>query len=204
MEERKIDIDKLLGENEEKHLNHPFYAECNQYRETVRREQVLKGAHKYPEPFNPFSWSPKQLLQHAMQENVDQGHYIYGLYEWLEKMEKEIEHLKNGWENEINEHKDTMKKWREDMNNIIILKEQLEHSQAAYKNLCKDWDAVKGQLTSSEMANQWILNEVTHLKTVNKELRTADRSGRVLELERENLELFQEVQRLKALQEEKA
>jgi hypothetical protein len=94
--------------NEEKHLNHPFYAEANQYRETVRREQVLKGAHKYPEPFNPFSWSPKELLQHAMQENVDQGHYEYGLYLWIERMEKErddwkerFQDLKTDGENEI-------------------------------------------------------------------------------------------------------
>jgi hypothetical protein len=77
-------------ENEEKHLAHPFYAEVNQYRETIRREQVLKGAAKYPTPFDPTDWTAKELLQHAMQENVDQGHYIYGLFEKIEAMEKAL------------------------------------------------------------------------------------------------------------------
>jgi chromosome segregation ATPase len=71
-------------------LNHPFYAEANQYRETVRREQVLKGAHKYPEPFTTESWTNQEIIDHAMQENVDQAHYIYAAKERMEELEREL------------------------------------------------------------------------------------------------------------------
>lgn len=84
--------------NQERHLNHPFYSEANQYRETVRREQVLKGAAKYPEPFNPASWTAKELLAHAMQENVDQAHYIYGLFEKLEEFDQAYSNLLKDYE----------------------------------------------------------------------------------------------------------
>lgn len=73
-------------ENKLKHLKHPFYDEANEYREMVRNEQILKGAEKYPEPFNPFSWTPEQLIQHFMQENVDQSHYAFGLYQQIQKL----------------------------------------------------------------------------------------------------------------------
>lgn len=77
-------------QNEMKHLSHQFYRDAHNYREQVRREQILKGAAKYPEPFNPDSWTAQELLQHAMQENVDQGHYISGLAEKVQAIEKEL------------------------------------------------------------------------------------------------------------------
>lgn len=78
-----------MNDNQKRHLNHDFYRNANVYREGVRKGQILKGADKYPEPFNPKSWTPRELLEHAMQENVDQGHYIFGLYEKLEEMERQ-------------------------------------------------------------------------------------------------------------------
>jgi|GEM_PF-5109668 len=78
-------------ENLEKHLNHPFYQKANNYREEVRIGQIKKGSEKYLEPFNPKSWTAKELLEHAMQENVDQAHYIYGLYEKIEEYQKQLE-----------------------------------------------------------------------------------------------------------------
>lgn len=101
----KASMDELAAEiarrkeNEQLHLDHPFYKRAQHYREIERYEQIIKGAHKYKEPFNPMSWTPRQLLQHAMQENVDQGHYIVGLYEWIEEMENQIANLKQ--ENEV-------------------------------------------------------------------------------------------------------
>lgn len=80
-------------DNERRHLEHPFYGDANKYREDVRREQILKGAAKYPEPFNPKSWTAKELLQHAMQENVDQAHYIFGLYEKISEIEAESDKM---------------------------------------------------------------------------------------------------------------
>lgn len=88
--------------NEQRHLDSPFYKESNEYREIIRLGQILKGAEKYPEPFNPHSWKPEELLAHAMQENVDQGHYIYGLYEKIREMEKELESLRR-FKNEVND-----------------------------------------------------------------------------------------------------
>lgn len=78
-------------ENTKKHLNHPFYEDANSYRESVRLDQILKGAEKYPEPFNPKSWTSKQLVEHAMQENVDQAHYIYGLFTRIVELEQALD-----------------------------------------------------------------------------------------------------------------
>jgi antitoxin component HigA of HigAB toxin-antitoxin module len=120
-----------VDENEQLHLNHEFYKRAAEYREGERIGQIIKGAHKYPEPFNPFSWSPRQLLQHAMQENVDQGHYIYGLYEWLEKLGKEYDILKLEIDN-----------WRKDRNEW---KDEAEHAQDEIRKLVKERDEFKKQ-----------------------------------------------------------
>ena len=52
-------------------------------------------------------------------------------------------------------------------------------------------------LAISETANQWLLNQITELKTQNKELKVANRHSVVMDLQKENLELFQENQSLK-------
>lgn len=98
-----------MGSNVEKHLKHPFYQDVNEYREMVRVGQILKGAEKYPEPFTTSSWSNDEIIEHAMQENVDQAHYIYAAKERMEvqriqivklvkeneRLRKEIDRLKN-------------------------------------------------------------------------------------------------------------
>lgn len=68
-------------------LNHPFYKRTDQFREEVKYETLVKASKKYPEPFNPDSWSSYQLAKHAMAENYDQGNYINGLYERIVKLE---------------------------------------------------------------------------------------------------------------------
>jgi hypothetical protein len=40
----------------------------------VQQEQIQKGMEKYGTPLNPSDWTGKQLLNHAVQENVDQMH----------------------------------------------------------------------------------------------------------------------------------
>jgi hypothetical protein len=87
------DCEKLRN-NAAKHLEHPFYSEANKYREQERIGQIVKGSEKYKEPFDPTSWTAKELLSHAMQENVDQGHYIYGLYTKIEALEMELAQAK--------------------------------------------------------------------------------------------------------------
>lgn len=70
-----------------------FYERARKAWENVQTEQIMKGMEKYPEPFNPRSWTPKELVRHALQENVDQAHYIYGLYELLLEREEKIKTL---------------------------------------------------------------------------------------------------------------
>lgn len=66
------------------HLSHPFYQQAKEEWEKVRQGQICKGAEKYPEPFTPSSWTNTQLVEHAIQENVDQLHYIFGMKERME------------------------------------------------------------------------------------------------------------------------
>lgn len=80
-----------MNENTIKHLNHQFYQEANEYREQVRVGQIIKGSEKYTEPFTPSSWSALELAEHAMQENMDQAHYIYGLAKKAEGLESKVE-----------------------------------------------------------------------------------------------------------------
>ena len=77
-----------------RHLEHPFYREARECWQFTQQGQIRKGSEKYPEPFNPDSWSASELLGHAMQENVDQAHYIYGLYTKMYEMEKELKELR--------------------------------------------------------------------------------------------------------------
>lgn len=84
------------------HLSHPFYIKAKEEWESVRKGQIVKGAEKYPEPFTPSSWTNDQLAEHAIQENVDQLHYIVGMKERMEYqnhyillLEQKINDIKN-------------------------------------------------------------------------------------------------------------
>jgi hypothetical protein len=83
----------------EEQLNHPFYKEAEAFRKEIERETMQKAAVKYPEPFNPFSWTIEKLAKHAMAENYDQQNYIYGMYQVMIEQEKEIKRLKKEIEN---------------------------------------------------------------------------------------------------------
>lgn len=72
----------------ELHRHHPFYQGARAYWEVMQREQIDKGAGKYPEPLNPFSWSGRQLVEHAFQENVDQAHYSFAQLMWIQEVHK--------------------------------------------------------------------------------------------------------------------
>lgn len=76
-----------MSEEQQDYKPTPFYEDAHTYREAVRRGQIVKGLSKYGRPFNSSDWTAEELLAHAMQENVDQAHYIYGLYELLKAAE---------------------------------------------------------------------------------------------------------------------
>lgn len=74
----------------------PFYKKALSLFTRTQEAQIQKGLAKYPEPFNPHSWTPDELLTHALEEAVDLTHYLVGLKELLDKKDQEIEKLK--WE----------------------------------------------------------------------------------------------------------
>lgn len=80
--------------NIQKHLDHPFYAEVKEYVDEVEHQQILKGAEKYPEPYNPNSWTGEELALHAMQELRDGQVYVTGMRQRMLKQEKIITSLK--------------------------------------------------------------------------------------------------------------
>lgn len=73
----------------------PFYKKALQLFTRTQEAQIQKGMEKYPEPFNPHSWTPEELLNHALEETVDLTHYLVGLKELLDEKDKEIEKYKN-------------------------------------------------------------------------------------------------------------
>lgn len=73
------------------HLTHPLYKAANFAWQRTQIQQIVKGAEKYPEPLNPASWTAKQLVEHALQENVDQVHYLVSLGEKVEELESKLQ-----------------------------------------------------------------------------------------------------------------
>lgn len=82
------------AEKKERFLNHPFYKEVDEFCEEVKKQQILKGAEKYDEPFTPDSWTNDELADHGMQENRDQAVYITGMRDRMRKQEATIKQLK--------------------------------------------------------------------------------------------------------------
>jgi len=98
--------------NLQEHLNHPFYMNASNYREHIRIGQIMKGAEKYPKPYNPENYTPEQQIEHFMQENVDQGHYAYGLFVTIKKQEGYIEDLEEKIK-KLEAEIERMKMWKE-------------------------------------------------------------------------------------------
>lgn len=80
-------------DNQLKHLNHPFYQEVAQFADETEKEQILKGAEKYEEPFTPDSWACDALASHAMQEFRDGQVYVTGMRDRMRKQEAKIAEL---------------------------------------------------------------------------------------------------------------
>lgn len=77
------------------HYNHGLYEDARLFWQQTQAEQIRKGAEKYSEPLNPRSWSAHELVVHAMQENVDQAHYLTALDKLTKEMRKQIEYMGN-------------------------------------------------------------------------------------------------------------
>jgi hypothetical protein len=72
----------------------PFYKKALALFTRTQEAQIAKGLAKYPEPFNPHSWTPEELLNHALEETVDLTHYLVGLKELLDEKDIQIANLK--------------------------------------------------------------------------------------------------------------
>jgi hypothetical protein len=73
----------------------PFYKKALELFTRTQKAQIQKGLDKYPEPFNPHSWSPDELLNHALEETVDLTHYLVGLKDQLDVLTYEKRQLQN-------------------------------------------------------------------------------------------------------------
>lgn len=73
---------------------YPFYADARSQWLATQERQIQKGLAKYPEAFNPFNWTPQQLVDHALEEAVDLTHYLIGLKKLIDAKDEEIERLK--------------------------------------------------------------------------------------------------------------
>lgn len=78
------------AERKNKHENHWFYKTARAVWLSVQNKQIQKGAEKYPNPFDPGEWSNDELANHALEENVDQAHYIVGMKQRMNEQEKRI------------------------------------------------------------------------------------------------------------------
>jgi hypothetical protein len=75
----------------ERHEGNWVYRTAREYTEEVRREQIAKGAEKYETPLGDAEWTALQLVHHAMQENIDQNHYLVMLRHEIQKLHDIIE-----------------------------------------------------------------------------------------------------------------
>jgi hypothetical protein len=150
IEEMKYAAEAKKHEEEQraKHFNHPFYIDARKIWTNHQWAQIEKGAVKYPEPFTPSSWTNEQLVEHAIQENVDQLHYIVGMKERMEEQAKEIERLKSyeeyamkeieGLEKLKNSQIDKIIQYKRDIE--ILEKEVLKKDEAVTKLTLKNQD----------------------------------------------------------------
>lgn len=71
-------------------VDYPFYKTSRDLFIEIQAKQIHKGFSKYGEVFNPQKWSAEELLNHAMEEAVDEQHYLVGIYMKLKEWESNL------------------------------------------------------------------------------------------------------------------
>jgi hypothetical protein len=71
-----------------------LYKRVRHSHDQILNNQIRKGAEKYPDPL-PGTWTARQLIRHAKEENVDQFVYLEATEIVVEQMEMEIDVLKD-------------------------------------------------------------------------------------------------------------
>lgn len=69
-----------------KKAEQPLYDEARSYFAEVQGGQIEKGREKYPADLNEDDWTALDLIDHAMQEAVDQIHYLTALRRKIRKL----------------------------------------------------------------------------------------------------------------------
>jgi hypothetical protein len=87
--------EKSEEENTLDEIKHHLYRSARRLWQIIQLQQIEKGEAKYPEPLTPSSWTFKELVEHAVQENVDQMHYLMAIQIKCERMASENHFLKN-------------------------------------------------------------------------------------------------------------
>ena len=154
------------AEQKEKHFNHKFYGDARKIWVNHQLSQIQKGSEKYPEPFTPSSWSNEQLVEHAIQENVDQLHYIVGMKERMEQQEAQIKLLESK------------------LNYMDSLKKDLSISFEANKKLASEIRKLKSKNTTLENAENYLLecrtNQSKTIKKLESQLKDLESENRTL------------------------
>lgn len=78
----------------EAHFTNPLYIQARNTWQQAQADQILKGAQKYPETFNPASWTNDQLFMHAVQENIDQMHYLVGMKQRIDEQQNKLDRIR--------------------------------------------------------------------------------------------------------------
>lgn len=135
----------------QQHLNHPFYKKVDEITAEVAKGQILKGAAKYDEPFNPDSWTGEELGNHALEELRDGQVYVVGMVEKIKGLEEKNGYLK---ERLNNQNADMYIHLRHE---IKELKMRLEESNGLTKSLSEENEALRNE-------NRDLMRDVTEWK----------------------------------------
>jgi hypothetical protein len=150
--------DCLSGETAlQRQLDHKFYKDADAFRNGVKMETLKKAAQKYPEPFNPASWTIEELAKHAMAENYDQQNYIYGMYERLTTLERENAELESLYNKRCTE--------------IEGLMQKLEGQAAQIERQKLIVTEIYGQIQNADIdskTNDWVENGENAIQLVTK------------------------------------
>jgi len=139
-----------------KHLFHPLYNDAHATWVSEQHNQIAKGAEKYPEPLNPASWTFEELFRHAVQENVDQMHYLQAMFEknqthmkerhgFLEQL-KEMERKKEYWKRQTKKERQLNQEFHDRVKQLEEEKEVMFNDLVKYEHQIKELQEV-GQET---------------------------------------------------------
>lgn len=152
--------EQIIEDRVQRHINHPFYKKVDVITAEVAEGQILKGAEKYDEPFNPKSWTGREKAIHLLQELRDAQVYGVGMLEHIEELEEEIEHLRSEIDNlnfsrqGLFHTKDMLSKDNKNLRKDNgELKEDMDNMNQKIKGLTTENEILKNEIEALEVEN---------------------------------------------------